>query len=399
MTINKNLFSLFSLMLCAMFGAEAQDQINLNNPSFEIKKFFPYGEHPCCKAPNGWFACGGEDLNTPDVQPGHFNVTLPPAEGDYYLGMVTRDNDTWEAVSQRLRKQIEGGKVYTFNLKISYSDILRSQSRITQRPALYNTPVKIRLWGGSGYCNKSELLDETPLIDHTYWKQYNFRFEPRRNHSFFTIEVFYKTPTPIPYNGNVLIDDASPIVEVPRNEEPKPPVVEIEPKEGQSINISPSKTKADPIAKPKKDPIVTNPKPESQDDYIAKTNILKLDRKKIVEGQVIRIENLYFQADSSNITDDAYPVLNEIYTFLRANPDISIEVGGHTNNRCETIFCDKLSEKRAKAVADYLHARGIRKKRLLFKGYGKRSPVATNATSTGRKRNQRVEIKILSLNG
>lgn len=397
---NKQLLSLFSVLFCAVFTTQAQDQINLRNPSFEIPRAVPYGMHPCCKAPRGWFACGGEDLNTPDVQPGHFQVSLPAAEGSYYLGMVTRDNDTWEAVSQRLEKPIEGGKIYTFNLKISYSDILRSQSRVTQRPALYNTPVKVRIWGGSGYCHKAEMLDETKLIEHTNWKQYNFRFKPKKNHGFFTIEVYYKTPTPIPYNGNVLIDDASPIVEVPIDEEPEPPVVEVPSDPDQRINVPPTKPKVEPEPKDDDRVVVTPPPPtEPKEDYKPKTDILKLDRKKMVEGQVIRIEKLYFEADSANITTDGLPVLDEIYAFLRANPDISIEVGGHTNNRCETVFCDKLSRNRAKAVADYLTARGIRQERLLFRGYGKRNPVATNATSTGRKRNQRVEIKILSLDG
>ncbi|RMD97408.1 MAG: OmpA family protein, partial [Bacteroidetes bacterium] len=59
----------------------------------------------------------------------------------------------------------------------------------------------------------------------------------------------------------------------------------------------------------------------------------------------------------------------------------------------------KLSTERAKAVADYLILKGIDPERLKYKGYGKRQPIDTNRTAAGRKRNQRVEIKILSLNG
>ena len=397
MVTSKNIFGLIILFLCAGFNLNAQKEIRLSNPSFEIIPL-PFGAHPCCKAPGGWYACGGYELNTPDVQPGHFEVMLPAAAGNYYLGMVTRDNDSWEAVSQRLGSLIERGKIYTFNLKISHSDVLVSLSRRTEKLVKYNTPVKIRIWGGRGYCDTEELLDETSLINHTDWKQYNFRFEPKKSHSFITIEAFYKTPTPVPYNGNVLIDDASPIIEVPRDEEPEPAIVEVE---QPPVNVSPSKT--NPVSKPKtqpSEPVVTIKKEEPKPPVNStEEKILKLDRKKMVEGQVIRIENLYFKADSANITMDAYPVLDEIYYFLKSNPDIAIEVGGHTNNRCQTTFCDQLSEKRAKAVTHYLTKKGIDKERLLFKGYGKRNPVASNSTKEGRKRNQRVEIKVLSFDG
>ena len=74
-----------------------------------------------------------------------------------------------------------------------------------------------------------------------------------------------------------------------------------------------------------------------------------------------------------------------------------IEIGGHTNGLCSTEFCNELSEKRAKAVADYFAAKGIKMSRLQYKGYGKTKPLKSNNTEGGRKKNQRVEIKILNL--
>ena len=122
-----------------------------------------------------------------------------------------------------------------------------------------------------------------------------------------------------------------------------------------------------------------------------------LDAKKIKVGQVLRINNLYFQADSTDITEKSKPVLDEIFEFLNSNPDIIVEIGGHTNNIPSTEYCDKLSTARAKNVAEYLIRRGIDKSRVSFKGYGKRKPIASNSTGAGRKRNQRVEMKILSI--
>lgn len=114
-------------------------------------------------------------------------------------------------------------------------------------------------------------------------------------------------------------------------------------------------------------------------------------------GQTIQLKKLYFKADSTNIELPSYPTLNEISKFLKSNPKVIVEVGGHTNNIPSHDFCDRLSTERAKAVADYLINKGIDKERVVYKGYGKRKPITTNKTKDGRTKNQRVELKILSL--
>ena len=375
------------LYFAAPMSAQSGYSIDLRNPSFEDLS-------RCCKPPRGWEPCGKEELNTPDVQPGWFNVYNEPFNGNTYMGMVTRDNDSWESVSQRLNRSLKKGECYTFNLKASYGDALISQSRVTNKDVKYNKPIKIRIWGGTGYCHKAELLGESPLIDHTYWKQYNFRFEPRKSHSFITIEAFYKTPTLVPYNGNVLIDDASSILIIPCTQEEEPPVVDVEqPEEELFVDTPPVFIPAPPPPK-KPDPKVQDIPEEEQVDKIFDVN-----KKDLKQGQVLRIEKLYFETDSSKITQNSYAELDEIYNFLRSNSEISIEVGGHTNSNCDTKFCNELSEKRAQAVAYYLIGKGIEGKRLKYKGYGKAKPLASNSTPSGRKRNQRVEIKILSLEG
>ena len=122
-----------------------------------------------------------------------------------------------------------------------------------------------------------------------------------------------------------------------------------------------------------------------------------LDASNIKVGQVVRINNLYFQADSTDITPKSKPVLDEIYLFLQENSGIVVEIGGHTNNIPSDEYCDRLSTERAKHVAEYLIKRGIDKNRISYKGYGKHKPIASNSTSAGRKKNQRVEMKILSI--
>jgi len=114
-------------------------------------------------------------------------------------------------------------------------------------------------------------------------------------------------------------------------------------------------------------------------------------------GQVFQVKNLLFESDASNLKNGSAQVIDEVYTFLVNNPAISIEIGGHTNSVPHGLYCDKLSDSRATTVAEYLFEKGIQESRISVKGYGKRSPIATNSTAEGRASNQRVEIKILAI--
>ncbi len=122
-----------------------------------------------------------------------------------------------------------------------------------------------------------------------------------------------------------------------------------------------------------------------------------LEMSKIELGQKLRINDLNFIADSSAINSINFEILDEVYEFLNANETVSVEIGGHTNTIPPHEYCDKLSASRAQNVAEYLYQRGIDKKRVTFKGYGKREPLTDSTAAAGRQRNQRVEIKILSI--
>ncbi|MCB0574732.1 MAG: OmpA family protein, partial [Saprospiraceae bacterium] len=91
----------------------------------------------------------------------------------------------------------------------------------------------------------------------------------------------------------------------------------------------------------------------------------------------------------------------ELYLFLLNNPDVTVEIGGHTNNAMwpDSAFANQLSTNRAKAVAHWLVTKGIDSNRVQFKGYGWTKPIEPNITEEGRRKNQRVEITILNMNG
>jgi outer membrane protein OmpA-like peptidoglycan-associated protein len=122
-----------------------------------------------------------------------------------------------------------------------------------------------------------------------------------------------------------------------------------------------------------------------------------LEITKIEVGQKLRINELNFEADSAIITQANFDILDEVYEFLNANPQVSVEIGGHTNTIPPHEYCDKLSSNRAANVAEYLYQRGIERKRIQYRGYGKREPLTDSTSVAGRQRNQRVEIKILSM--
>jgi hypothetical protein len=184
----------------------AQQVIKLANPSFED---FPQPAH----TPDGWFDCGFQTETPPDVQPNpQFQVSKTAKHGKTYLGMVVRDNDTWEAVGQKLETPLQKGVCYQFSLQLCRSACYVSKSKMTNKDVNYLTPAVIRIWGGSQSCAKTEQLAESQPIANMDWELFTFKLQSKANYDYFRIEVFYKTPTLFPYNGNILIDNASDLV-------------------------------------------------------------------------------------------------------------------------------------------------------------------------------------------
>ncbi|MDQ3016774.1 MAG: OmpA family protein [Bacteroidota bacterium] len=133
-------------------------------------------------------------------------------------------------------------------------------------------------------------------------------------------------------------------------------------------------------------------------EFVVREKVLpELTSERLSSGEPIRMEKIQFDADSINIKQEAIPSINELYEFLYDNPTTIIEVSGHTNGLPADEYCDRISSERAQSVASYLINKGIESRRVISKGYGKRKPVATNQTPEGRKRNQRVEVRLIKI--
>ncbi len=113
------------------------------------------------------------------------------------------------------------------------------------------------------------------------------------------------------------------------------------------------------------------------------------------EGTVVRLENLYFATGESRVLQQSYKTLLELQELLESQPEMHIELRGHTDGQGTVEYNQKLSEERAKAVADYLIRRGIDRSRLSWKGFGKTLPLDSNDSAEGRRRNRRVEYVVL----
>lgn len=99
-----------------------------------------------------------------------------------------------------------------------------------------------------------------------------------------------------------------------------------------------------------------------------------------------------FDFDSYKIKPGAYPMLNEAVIIMKENPQLKVEVDGHTDSTGPAAYNMKLSEERAKAVKAYFVDHGIDAKRITTKGFGLTKPVASNDTKEGRAKNRRVEL-------
>lgn len=381
----RNLFRVsFALALPFSMLAQKDAPIILVNPSFE-------GVPMASAPPSGWYDCGQMKDSPPDVQPGFWDVSKPPKDGSSYLGMVVRDNETWESVGQRLSRSLEINQCYELRMDLCKAPRYLSKSPKSVDVVDFATPACILIWAGNGYCDKAELLAKSTIINHSRWVGYNFRLSPKKgNYTFILIEAYYKTPVLFPYNGHVLVDNLSAITPVvcgpekmPEARKPAPALVAKSPRK----TTKPPPSKKAGTSTPSSSKTAKKPEP----------TIGKSSKKSVV----FRLERVYFDADKYNIRPESEPQLEELVEFLLKRPDVIIEVGGHTNNQMwpNDAFAMELSTNRAKAVANWLISRGIPSSQVQYRGYGWTKPILPNTSAEGRQKNQRVEATILSSNG
>jgi hypothetical protein len=128
---------------------------------------------------------------------------------------LVRSNGTYQSIGQKLSEgdTLKAGKNYKLNVYLAYSKHYKLKST-TDKSIPYNKPAIFRAWGYNSVTNKEELLGETPLIENKQWKMFEFYLKPRLQSSDTIIfEAHYDAYNDKNYDGNILIDNISTIIE------------------------------------------------------------------------------------------------------------------------------------------------------------------------------------------
>ncbi len=374
------------LLLSLSLGAQDEGVINFTNPSFEDNV------PRVGAAPRGWIDCGFPGESAVDIQPDplrEFKVVKPAQHGKTYLGMVTRDNDTYERVAQRISAPMKAGQCYELRIQLARSELYLSRSRLTDSDENYVTPIKLNVRGGFDVCDVGEVIGVSPLVSNWDWQEFRIKLKPQQDYTYIMLEAFYKQPILFPYNGNILLDNAQPLMPVDCDEDlwnPGPTEEEVAVQENEATTATPDRPR--PQSGVRKPQVKTPSAPVVE---LGKT------RGELKIGQVFEIDEITFKANSAEIEGQSEEALGEIADFLRQNTDVVVEIGGHASYQAGPVYANRISQDRAIAVIDYLTALNIGSSQLLPRGYGKSRPVCIEDNEACNQRNQRVEVKILKL--
>ena len=129
-------------------------------------------------------------------------------------------------------------------------------------------------------------------------------------------------------------------------------------------------------------------------NYCFNKNRSFTDKTIIQKNDIYILEDIYFELNESTLLPESYTELDNLLIMLISNPEYKIQILGHTDNTGNEDFNLRLSNARAKTVAEYFISKGIDKSKVSSTGYGSEFPIRNNNSEVGRKLNRRVEFKI-----
>ncbi len=162
-------------------------QITLVNPSFEDQP----GD---ATTPQGWFVC--ENYTTPDILPGYWGVNNEPVDGDTFMGIITRQDGSFESIGQKMSQSMAKDYCYSFDIDLAHSKTY----------AGFNKPIKLRIWLGTSKSGRDQLIFESKFIDHAEWRTYTIDFTTKGTYRYIRIEAFYEEGD-FSHKGNLLLDN------------------------------------------------------------------------------------------------------------------------------------------------------------------------------------------------
>ena len=106
------------------------------------------------------------------------------------------------------------------------------------------------------------------------------------------------------------------------------------------------------------------------------------------------LKNIFFENARYYLLPESYSELNKLAQYLLRNPQMEVQINGHSDNVGSKNKNQKISEQRAREVFEYLIKKGVQNK-MYFKGYGSLLPIASNDNDIDRAKNRRVEFEII----
>ncbi|HEY2913434.1 MAG TPA: OmpA family protein [Candidatus Angelobacter sp.] len=119
-----------------------------------------------------------------------------------------------------------------------------------------------------------------------------------------------------------------------------------------------------------------------------------LQTRDSARGLIVSMSDVLFDFNQATLKPGAQLRLAKVSGIIMAYPDLKLEIDGFTDNKGTPQYNMTLSDKRAKAVRDFLVSQGVATDAITTKGFGESNPVATNATAAGRQQNRRVELVV-----
>jgi outer membrane protein OmpA-like peptidoglycan-associated protein len=117
----------------------------------------------------------------------------------------------------------------------------------------------------------------------------------------------------------------------------------------------------------------------------------------VTENVTLVLNNIFFDFDQATLKPESFPELNRIAGLMKEKSTMEIKITGHADATGPEAYNLKLSEKRARAVVNYLAKQGVGEARLSVAFLGESKPIAPNTTADGRRKNRRVEFKIIKM--
>ncbi|WP_422361880.1 OmpA family protein [Reichenbachiella sp.] len=127
------------------------------------------------------------------------------------------------------------------------------------------------------------------------------------------------------------------------------------------------------------------------------SNLLDVKLEPVKVGTTTVLGNIFFDFNEYSLQRKSMSELKEVYSFLKQNPQVKVEISGHTDNVGSADYNLELSTKRAKSVYDFLRFKRIGDEQISYKGYGQTLPIAPNDNLENQSKNRRIEFKILGI--